>query len=1623
MAITLPDLFDTLGHPLRGGLYDPALGPIDKNARCATCQLSFYACPGHFGRVELPVMVYYPPLFGTMFQVLRTACQSCHRLRGGPVKTALLLAKLCVLDEAAAAAAIHAVNELDALLISSSEDDSGAIMDADALVRRLMKHAKSVIAANPCSLPSPHDDSPPRDAFKSHDAARPHEGTNEDTSPSFKEPLRSGFVAQTRRKIVMEFLKRAGPSGGSSTQCQHCRAHIPSLHRHANAKIFQMPVRKGAMVAGVQSMVSSTTEPTTIELSESSESGSDDEEAKLTKHKKKQVILEAAPLTVSGGEGMKYMTPLHVHDLLARLWSNEHKVLTRIFGGRSSAEGVTHAIFFTEIIAVPPSRFRPPAVFGDQQFDHPQNGYLAEIIRLGQRIVELQRREGDFGRLVQSWLSLQEQVNYFADSSRAPAGKHGKLPPAGIKQLLEKKEGLFRKHMMGKRVNYAARSVISPDPNIGTDEIGVPLVFARKLTFPEPVTGFNLGRLQESVTRGSAEHPGATHVQHEDGTLLALETLSPDARRSLAKQLRPGHTVLRHIRNGDAVLMNRQPTLHKPSMMAHRVRILPHEKTLRMHYANCNTYNADFDGDEMNLHFHQSEMARAEAYTIAANSQQYLVPTNGGPLRGLIQDHIVTGVLLCLKDTWLDREDYQQLLFGSLPDGTRQAQLGITGSNSIGSSHIRQLPPAILYPKQLWSGKQVVATVLLNLEAPLNLAAKGKVKDLWTASHADEAFLTILDGYVCTGVLDKAQLGAAEDGLTHALYELYGPEMAAVFLTTMARLLTRYDQMIGFTCRMDDLLLRPDVDAARRRKFADAEWTGRTVAMEYAAVTTDDQLKQGMEQVLRHDELLRGMDNVMKVAMNRVTSDVIRTCLPDGLLRPFPTNNMSLMTQTGAKGSIVNSSQISGCLGQQELEGRRVPIMVSGKTLPVFPAWDPRARAGGYIAQRFLTGIRPPEFFFHCMAGREGLIDTAVKTSRSGYLQRCLVKHLESLRVAYDGTVRDSSDQSVIQFAYGEDGLDVSRQKCLARFPLWASNVPALIAQCRPTEALERVDTEGAHRPARKALKHPARHPPVMSTHNPHVYLGSCSERFSRSLDSFLNDTKHGQGLNSKQFRALLWLKYQRALVEPGEAVGLLAAQSIGEPSTQMTLNTFHFAGFGAKNVTLGIPRLREIIMTASQRIKTPTMIVKLLPSNTVGSNPAGDNEKKDTDLNKLGAFADSLSRVSMENAITGLCVSETLSPSSSSSSSSSNGHPRTRIYHVKMQFDTNVIDSSIIKRTLENQFVTALIHAVDHKKGKKASTEDLIATVAINDNTPSRVAGDEDAESLLKPKKKNNDFEEEEEDEDEEEGEEDASAAKATARRKQHASYEDDDKEDEEQRNSDVDEVEVSKEIVHASFAEGARMGDFGHTIRNYRWSDGEAEFELHFPVGQARVLLLDLIERIAPSVVLRHIPGITSAVVIELDSEAGRHAIQADGINFAAIWDHPAYADIDYPSIMSNDIGAILRSYGVEAARAAIVREIAGVFAVYGIAVDTRHLFLIADYMTAAGQYRPFNRQGMETATASPLLKMTFETTVSYLIGAAMLGDVDELKSPAARIVMGLPVQLGTGAVEIRQPVLSFS
>ncbi|KAG0167267.1 hypothetical protein DFQ28_004559 [Apophysomyces sp. BC1034] len=1598
--IVNPVLFDTLGHPTKGGLYDSSLGPYTKT------QL----CPGHFGHIELPIPAYNPMFFDNLYAIIRAKCAFCHHFRIGRTQMKRYTAKLKLLQRGL----IRESQALDDMYIKATPKKSKT-NEEESLEDKMEEDADAASSVE--------DYLERMDAFvtKSLEDPEAYKHANKDYKVT--------VINDTRKRVMLDFMRQCL----HAKRCANCECVSPAIRREGAAKIFQVALGK-----------------------------------------KDQVYMEskAGDIAKRLPKTQRYLTPYEVRKDVQSLFEKEEEITTLLYGSKnartpSKSKKATYHMFFIEVLAVAPTRFRPPSVMGDQVYESPQNELLSAILKESHLVRDfsddLQAADGEeevdknkVQRLrnlfVDSIIKLQHAVNSFIDSTKNPAMlPQGKTHPPGIRQALEKKEGLFRKHMMGKRVNYAARSVISPDPNIETSEIGVPPVFATKLTYPEPVTPHNLKEMRQAVINGPFKWPGATHVQHEDQSLDVLANLSLESRTALANSLlapQSSHSaststnpyptrtqtinkkVFRHLRNGDMLLLNRQPTLHKPSIMAHKARVLPGEKTIRMHYANCNTYNADFDGDEMNIHFPQNEIARAEAALIANTDNQYLVPTSGNPLRGLIQDHVVGGVWMTARDTFFTKDEYQQLLYGSLRpeiDGT-------------GGGKILTVAPAVLKPQRLWTGKQIISTVLKNLtygQSQLNVTSSSKVPGrYWGPDAMDEANVTVMDGELLIGILDKSQFGATAYGLVHSIYELYGPESAGKLLSIFGRLFTKYIQFRGFTCRMDDLLLTTEGDKWRRDLLDGGHSLGKEAHLEYLGLTEtaktasqdvlDKEFKLRMEEVARDDNKLAGLDNAMKSKVNKLTSSITESCLPNGLVRKFPDNNMQMMTVSGAKGSNVNVAQISCLLGQQELEGRRVPLMVSGRSLPSFRPYDTSARAGGYVTGRFLTGIRPQEYYFHCMAGREGLIDTAVKTSRSGYLQRCLIKHLEGLRVHYDHTVRDS-DGSVLQFHYGEDSLDVIKAKYLNEFGFSAHNFERLSQKYNPKAAMASLETEKGQEYCKKALKKPKKYDPALSVYNPGTHLGVVSERFALAMKNYIEknpdkmpfnaadvqkNDKRFSNLTKNKFRALMHLKYLHSLVEPGEAVGLLAAQSVGEPSTQMTLNTFHFAGYGAANVTLGIPRLREIIMTAATNIKTPTMLLPL---------------RADADSEQATKFCKSASKLTLAQIVDDVEVTEI-----TTAKTAETGYHRSKVYSIRLNLfseeeysEEYCVKARRVKEVLATAFLKDLEEAIrkDIKGTKKAQVVDIAeGRTAREDNT--NFNEDEGADAAAGYAS--------------DDGDGDATSSRMAAKTKQRATYDEPDEEDVEMLKSGKSLEDEEAELEEAGMDEDSddekekpikakAITDLetkaikdSNYVKRWKFDDENGawcEIDMQFPADTKKILMVSLVERSCARVIVHEIKGIDRCFEYVNPTENDtQERLQTEGVNLRGMW---PYSDlIDMNEIDTNDIAAILRTYGVEAARNAVIKEVGSVFGVYGIKVDRRHLTLIADYMTFEGGYKPFSRIGIGSNVA-PFLKMSFESTCKFLTDATLHGDYDTLDSPSSRIVLGKVVEGGTGSFEVLQPL----
>ena len=1621
--ITNPTVLDNLGHPISGGLYDLALGAFLRNL-CSTCGLDEKFCPGHQGHIELPVPCYNPLFFNQLYIYLRSSCLFCHhfKLRGVEIHRYACKLKLLQyglidesykIDNIAIGDIQAAIGDDDEAIEDNELEDTSSNSVTDALIRELKGKRNEYVDLSVAKAMS--------------------EG---------KTSIRGTFTAtinDERKKLVHDFYKRLL----SRPKCDNCGMYSPKFRKDGFTKIFETALTDKQLT---NNRVKGFIRQDMIKKQEQAKKLSGENEAS-----EEQFDVGRNPSS-RPKTGSTYILSTEIKNILTAVFKTEQEVLQYIFHARPnlSKKLVRAETFFMEVVLVPPTRFRLPSKLGDEVHENSQNQLLSKVLttsllirdlndemsKLQKDKVSLEDRKIIFSRLMNAFVTIQNDVNAFIDSTKAQGNTGGKLPIPGVKQALEKKEGLFRKHMMGKRVNYAARSVISPDPNIETNEIGVPPVFATKLTYPEPVTAYNIAELRQAVINGPDKWPGAIQIQNEDCSLVSLVGMTIEQRKALANQLmtpssnNATHTlnkkVYRHIKNRDVVLMNRQPTLHKASMMGHKVRVLPGEKTLRLHYANTGAYNADFDGDEMNMHFPQNENARAEAFNLANTDSQYLTPTSGAPVRGLIQDHISAGVWLTSKDSFFTREEYQQFIYGCIrPEDGHTTR-----------SKIFTVPPAVFKPVPLWTGKQIISTVLLNVTPAgmpgINLKSTNKIKNEYWGKGSTENDVIFKNGELVCGVLDKNQYGASKYGIVHSLHEVYGPEVAAKVLSVLGRLFTNYITATAFTCGMDDLRLTDEGNKWRRDILKTSVDTGRQAAAEVTnlekdTAADDAELLKRLEEILRDDNKSGILDAVTSSKVNSITSKVVSKCVPGGTMKKFPENSMQAMALSGAKGSNVNVSQIMCLLGQQALEGRRVPTMVSGKTLPSFKPFETDAMAGGYVKGRFYSGIKPQEYYFHCMAGREGLIDTAVKTSRSGYLQRCLTKQLEGVHVSYDNSVRDG-DGSLIQFLYGGDSVDVTKESHMTQFDFCLENYDSLLKKYNPSALIEHLDVETALKYSKKSLKYRKKnenlahyeqnikYDPVLAKYNPAKYLGSVSENFQDKLESFLDSNsklfKSHDSVNEKKFRALMQLKYMRSLINPGEAVGIIASQSVGEPSTQMTLNTFHFAGHGAANVTLGIPRMREIIMTASAAIKTPQMTLPIIA---------------DVSDDQADVFAKSISKVLLSEVVDKVTVTETTGSSSSNSDS--------RSYVINMKFfdgeeynEEYDVSREELQTVVAEQFLHSLEAAIikEIKKQKRTASPEIgiaipRAQLALNaiDGVSSKSSEDNDEEQSRKRTKQAVSYD----DPDEDEIETMREAEKSSDEEELNSDKDSDSSDGESDSDIEMDKAPSTKESSRTlSKSQRDRQSAIisNHRfITKYNFDDDEGkwcEFKLELAADTEKLLMVNIVEDICRKSVVRQVSHIDRCVHPE--PENGKRVLVTEGVNFQAMWDQEAFIDVD--NITSNDVFSVLKTYGVEAARNTIVNEINNVFSRYAISVSFRHLDLIADMMTRQGSYLAFNRQGMETSTSS-LMKMSYETTCQFLTKAVLDNEREELESPSARIVMGKLNNVGTGSFDILAKVPS--
>ena len=672
-------------------------------------------------------------------------------------------------------------------------------------------------------------------------------------------------------------------------------------------------------------------------------------------------------------EEEKRMNPIEARARLEKIPNEDLK----IFG--FNPDSVRPEWMILTIMPIPPVTIRPSITLeSGERSEDDLTHKLGDIVRINQRLFENINAGAPEIIIEDLWDLLQYHVTTFFDNNVAqipPARHRSGQPLKTLSGRIKSKEGRIRHNLAGRRTNFSARSVISPDPNLELNEVGVPLKMAMKLTVPKRITDWNKEYLIEYIKRGPKEYPGANYVITPSGR---KKRITDETKEEILAELDTQYIVERHLIDGDIALFNRQPSLHRMSMMCHKIRVLPY-KTLRINPCVCKPYNADFDGDEMNLHIPQTEEARAEAQILMQVQTQLVSPRYGKNIIGTMQGS-VTGCYILTKFLTVKKKDAVEML------------------NAIGLMDTSSLPN-----KERITGNEVISTIL-----PKDFNFRSKTK------KGEE--LLIKDGNIKSGFIDNNAIGDDGKGyMLRILHKQYGPDQTITIVGKIFRLGLEVLLRNGFTVSISDTDLTPEISSQVEEVLSKAEKDIDKLIKSFDENKLEIIPGKSIEETLE----LRIMER-----LNHARNDSGETVIKS-MDKTVP---LIIMADCGSRGNVINIAQMSACVGQQALRGKRITLGYKERTLSCFKRHDLSAKAHGFIRNSFKSGLQPYEFFFAAMTGRDSLMDTALRTPKSGYLYRRLSNALQDLKVEYDGTVRDSSN-NIIQFKYGDDGIDVSKSE------------------------------------------------------------------------------------------------------------------------------------------------------------------------------------------------------------------------------------------------------------------------------------------------------------------------------------------------------------------------------------------------------------------------------------------------------------------------------------------------------------------------------------------------------------------------------------------------------------------
>jgi DNA-directed RNA polymerase II subunit RPB1 len=876
-----------------------------------------------------------------------------------------------------------------------------------------------------------------------------------------------------------------------------------------------------------------------------------------------------------------------------------------------------------QVLAIPPPAIRPSIKHDSQQRSEDDITHIIVNIIKANKTLEDKISQNSNANIIDDWTTvLQYYVATLVDNKIpgvASVAQRSGRPLKSIKERLNGKGGRVRGNLMGKRVDYSARSVITPDPQLSIKELGVPLKIAKNLTKPAIVNDKNKKFLTKLVRNGPDEYPGAKILERKTGESISLRYVD---RNSLI--LNNNDIVHRHMLDGDYILFNRQPTLHRMSMMSHIVKIMPVGDTFRMNVGDTKPYNADFDGDEMNLHLPQNEEAEVELMNLANIPTQIISPANNKSIIGIFQDSLLGCYAFTNQKISYSKRHAMNLLM------------------PISNINLNNLPNENI------TNFDILSQIL----PPISLLYKSKKFKSDENFKTSNNVLEINNGKYIRGQIEKGILGDSTKGLIQRIFNDYGPNSSCKFIDDLQAIITEFMKYNGYSVGISDLIADNNTNDSISSVIADKknavnnliDETHLGIFINKTGKTNEEEFETQVNNILNKASLEAG-----KIGRSSLSID----------------NRFVIMVNAGSKGSDLNIAQMISCLGQQNVDGKRIPYGFENRTLPHFKKFDDSPSARGFIESSFISGLNPTELFFHAMGGRVGLIDTAVKTSQTGYISRRLIKSLEDLMVNYDMTVRNNKNK-IIEFKYGDDNFDPikvesqilsfidmtfediynyfqipSLDKDKSILSLFTKTVQRQIkTQKKETdikikyyinfiiESKEKIIKYIYKNILNKQIQMPVAFQYIIQNVVGNFNLNENSIVDITFLDAYkmIENTynileKSYYAAPNELFKVLYYyylcpknlllnkrfnretltylldkivLMYKQALVNPGEMVGVVAAQSVGEPTTQMTLNTFHFAGVASKsNVTRGVPRIEEIL-SLSENPKNPSCTVFL---------------------------------------------------------------------------------------------------------------------------------------------------------------------------------------------------------------------------------------------------------------------------------------------------------------------------------------------------------------------------------------------------------------------------------------------